>query len=185
MKNVNKTGAVFSLDKLNWLNTEYLNNTDIKELTDVIQGYLVTKNFFPFEVDRKYLEKVVGLFNGRISKLADLIDWAKFCFQDDFTYSQDTKDILKKNLSEEVKALLAKLNSIKDFNHIEIEREFRAVIEDLGLKMRDLVHPTRVALTGRKVGPGLFETMEVLGKDRVSQRLSKLIGYWKQGGPNA
>lgn len=185
MKNVNKTGAVFSLDKLNWLNTEYLNNTDIKELTDVIQGYLVTKNFFPFEVDRKYLEKVVGLFKGRISKLADLIDWAKFCFQDDFTYSQDTKDILKKNLSEEVKALLAKLNSIKDFNHIEIEREFRAVIEDLGLKMRDLVHPTRVALTGRKVGPGLFETMEVLGKDRVSQRLSKLIGYWKQGGPNA
>jgi len=51
--------------------------------------------------------------------------------------------------------------------------------------MKDLVHPTRIALTGKRIGPGLFETMEVLGKDKVCQRLSKLIDYWKQGGPDA
>ena len=51
--------------------------------------------------------------------------------------------------------------------------------------MKDLVHPTRVALTGKRVGPGLFETMEVLGKDKVCQRLSKLIDYWTQGGSDA
>jgi len=51
--------------------------------------------------------------------------------------------------------------------------------------MKDLVHPTRIALTGRRIGPGLFETMEVLGKDKVCQRLNKLIDYWKQGGSNA
>ncbi len=185
MKNVNKTGAVFSLDKLNWVNTEYIKSSDTGELTDLIQDFLADKDFLPPDTGRDYLEKVAGLFQGRIFKLADLIDWARFCFYDDFTYSEDTKDILKKDLSKEVRGLAEKLSSIEDFSKEVIEKNFRAAVEDLGLKVRDLVHPVRVALTGKRVGPGLFETMEVLGKDKISRRLDRLIDYWKQGGTNA
>ena len=88
------------------------------------------------------------------------------------------KGILEKDLSKEVKALIERLSAIKDFNTEAIEKEFRTAIGDLGLKMKDLVHPTRIALTGKRIGPGLFETMEVLGKDRICQRLGKLIDYW-------
>ncbi len=185
MKNVNKTGAVFSLDKLNWVNTEYIKSSDTGELTDLIQDFLADKDFLPPDTGRDYLEKVAGLFQGRIFKLADLIDWARFCFYDDFTYSEDTKDILKKDLSKEVRGLAEKLSSIEDFSKEVIEKNFRAAVEDLGLKVRDLVHPVRVALTGKRVGPGLFETMEVLGKDKIFRRLDRLIDYWKQGGTNA
>ena len=184
MKNVNKAGAVFSLDKLNWVNGEYIKSTNIGELTGLIQDFLVNKNFLPTGTKREYLEKVVSLFQERIFKLEDLIDWAGFCFYDDFTYREDTKDILKKDLSKEVISLTERLNSIENFNKEVIEKNFREAIKDLKLKMRDLVHPVRIALTGKRIGPGLFETMEVLGKDKVSRRLERLISHWKQGGAN-
>jgi len=182
---VNKTGAVFSIDKLNWVNTEYIKGMEIAELTDLIESFLKNKDFLPKEIERSYLEKVAALFQGRIFKLSDLVDWAKFCFYDDFGYNEDTKGILEKDFSKEIDTLAERLNLIKDYTTEAIEKEFRATIGDLGLKMKDLVHPTRIALTGMRIGPGLFETMEVLGKKKVCQRLSKLIDYWKQGGSNA
>jgi glutamyl-tRNA synthetase len=178
IKNVNKTGAVFSLDKLNWVNSEYIRKMQKQELTDLVRDFLNNRGFLPADTERGYLEKVVGLFQGRIFKLADLVDWSRFCFYDDFVYAENTRDILSKDLSQEVKTLTGNLNAISDFNAESIEKEFRAVVETLGLKMRDLVHPTRIALTGEKIGPGLFETMEVLGKKRVRQRLNRLIDYW-------
>lgn len=185
ISNVNKTGAMFSLDKLNWVNSEYIKAMKAEEFTDLAEDFLETKDFLPQGVEKGYLKKVISLFQGRILKLSDLVDWSRFCFYDDFSYSEDTKGILERDLSKEVKALIERLNAIGDFNTEAIEKEFRATIGDLGLKVKDLVHPTRIALTGKRVGPGLFETMEVLGKDKVSQRLGKLIDYWKQGGPDA
>jgi len=176
ISNVNKTGAIFSLDKLNWVNAEYIKVMKVEEFTDLVEDFLETKDF-P-KVERSYLKKVASLFQGRIFKLSDLVDWARFCFYDDFSYSEDTKGILERDLSKEVKALIERLSAIKDFNTEAIEKEFRTAIGDLGLKMKDLVHPTRIALTGKRIGPGLFETMEVLGKDRICQRLGKLIDYW-------
>lgn len=178
---VNKTGAVFSLDKLNWVNSEYIKGMDAGQLSDLVRNFLEKKDFLPAGLEEGYLEKVVSLFQGRIFKLSDLLDWARFCFYDDFSYSDDTKAILEKDLSREVKSLIEKLKIIKDFAAGEIEKEFRAAVADLSLKMKDLVHPVRVALTGRRIGPGLFETMEVLGKDRVCQRLNRLIDYWTVG----
>lgn len=178
---VNKTGAVFSLDKLNWVNSEYIKGMDAGQLSDLVRNFLEKKDFLPAGLEEGYLEKVVSLFQGRIFKLSDLLDWARFCFYDDFSYSDDTKAILEKDFSREIKSLIERLKIIKGFAAGEIEKEFRAAVADLSLKMKDLVHPVRVALTGRRIGPGLFETMEVLGKDRVCQRLNRLIDYWTVG----
>ncbi len=185
INSVNKTGAIFSIDKLNWVNNEYIKGMKKDEFTDLVEDFLKTKDFLPQGVERSYLEKVASLFQGRVLKLSDLVDWSRFCFYDDFSYSEDTKGILERDLSKEIKTLIERVKTIGNFNAEAIEKEFRTTITDLGLKMKDLVHPTRVALTGKRVGPGLFETMEVLGKDKVCQRLSKLIDYWTQGGSDA
>ena len=73
-----------------------------------------------------------------------------------------------------------RLSKIESFTKEEIEKNFRDTAASLGLKTRDLVHPVRVALTGKRVGPGLFETMEVLGREKVVKRLERLIDYWKK-----
>lgn len=181
LKDVNKTGAAFSIDKLNWINAEYIKSKSIDDLVSIVKEYLTGKEFLPEDVTDDYLKKVVVLFKERITKLSDLLDWGRFCFYDNYEYSKETEETLKRDLSEQVEVLCKKLSEIDDFTHQTIEGEFRAVADSLGLKTRDLVHPTRVALTGRKIGPGLFETMEVLGKEKVLDRLGRLIQYWQKG----
>ncbi|MCQ9205606.1 MAG: glutamate--tRNA ligase [Omnitrophica bacterium] len=178
IKNVNKTGAVFSLDKLNWINGEYIRSKSINELTRIIKAYLEQRSCLPQDVDMSYLEKICRLFQERISKLSDLVDWTRFCFYDDFKYGEGTEKILSNDLSKEISFLSERLREIDNFDKEQIENKFRKAAGDLDLKLRVLVHPTRVALTGRKDGPGLFETMELLGKEKVLKRLNRLIQHW-------
>ncbi|MCD6229074.1 MAG: glutamate--tRNA ligase [Candidatus Omnitrophica bacterium] len=180
LKGVNKNPSTFSQDKFDWLNSQYIKLKPIDELTTLVKEFLEEKNFLPQKATLDYLRKVVALFKERISKLGDLMDWGYFCFYDDFSYSPDTQDILKRKLSKEVEVLIERLSQIEDFTKENIEKEFRQTAHFLGLKAKDLVHPTRIALTGRKVGPGLFETMEVLGKEKVIERLKRLCHWWEE-----
>ncbi|MEI8349300.1 MAG: glutamate--tRNA ligase [Candidatus Omnitrophota bacterium] len=182
IKDINKTAAAFSVDKLNWVNAEYIGKKSMEEWSVMVAEYLRHKDFLPAGTDSEYVKKVVPLFKSRASKLSDLLDWARFCFYDNYSYGEDTQDILQRNLAKEIQVLADRLSLITQFDKTEIEKEFRAAAEALHLKAKDLVHPTRVALTGKKVGPGLFETMEALGKERVIERLNRLIKYW--GGAN-
>jgi glutamyl-tRNA synthetase len=183
IKDVNKTAAMFSVDKLNWVNAEYIKKKDAEEWFNLVENYFKSKGFLPENTNRDYVRKVAVLFKDRATKLSDLLDRTRFCFYNDFDYSPETGEILKRNLSKEIKVLVEKLSLVGNFHKELIEKEFRGVAEALGLKTKDLVHPVRVALTGKKVGPGLFETMEVLGKEAVVERLNRLINYW--GGVNA
>jgi len=178
IKKVNKTAAAFSMDKLNWLNSEYIKKKSPEEYLSLVAEYLKGKNFLPENIDKEYVHKVLLLFKDRLSKLSDLFVRARFCFYDDYTYDEDTKEILARNLSKEITVLAEKFSAIANFNHEEVEKEFRQAATDLGLKTKELVHPVRVALSGKKVGPSLFETMEVLGKERVVAMLKRLIDYW-------
>ena len=180
IKDVNKSNAIFSLEKLDWVNSVYIKSKDIKELTKILHNYLIEKDFFQ-TIDLSYLEKVVFLFKERLTKLEDFIERARFCFYDDFNYDEEAKEILnKKDLSNEINILIERLNNIDDFNKETIEKEFRALVSSLNLKTSDLIHPTRVAISGKRVGPGLFETMEVLGKSKVLDRLKRLISYYEK-----
>jgi len=178
IKKVNKTGAAFSRDKLDWLNGQYLKEKDLKEFVCLAQEYLNAKQFLPSPVNPAYLQKVLSLFKDRIFKLSDLIDWTGFCFYDNFKYSEEARDVLDTDLSKEITLLIDRLKKSEGFSAAIVEKEFRETAAGLGVKAKVLVHPTRVALTGRKIGPGLFETMEVLGKDKVISRLERLVSYW-------
>ncbi|MBD3264382.1 MAG: glutamate--tRNA ligase [Candidatus Omnitrophica bacterium] len=175
---VNKTGAAFSLDKLNWLNAEYIRKISLEEFSDLIYNYLKEKACLSESADREYVKKVAEVFQTRIFKLSDLIEWSGFCFRDSIEYAEDTKKILSTDLSPQIKLLIERIKAIGDFEAGVIEKEFRRLAGDLGLKAKVLVHPVRVALTGRRIGPGLFETMELLGKQKVIARLEHLISYW-------
>jgi glutamyl/glutaminyl-tRNA synthetase len=113
-----------------------------------------------------------------MSKLSDFLDLARFCFYDDIGYSEETADIIKNNLSKEIAFLIERLRLVDTFSKEATELAFRKAADDLGLKAKILVHPARVALTGKKNGPGLFESMEVLGKEKVLTRLGKLLSRW-------
>ncbi|MBP7088301.1 MAG: glutamate--tRNA ligase [Candidatus Omnitrophica bacterium] len=181
IREVNKTGAVFSLEKLNWVNTEYIRGKSLEEFTRIFKDYLAKDNPLVGNLEDDYLQKIAGLFKNRISNFSDLISWTQFCFHDNINYNEEAKVILQRNLAKEISSLNEKLSELKSFDKETIEKNFRLVADNLGLKARDLVHPVRIALTGEKIGPGLFEVMEVLGKERVLKRLNNLIKFWIGG----
>ncbi|MCP4653364.1 MAG: glutamate--tRNA ligase [Candidatus Omnitrophica bacterium] len=177
---VNKTSAAFSMDKLKWVNGEYMKQKSPKQLCALIRESLSETEFIPKEVDDILLEKIIVLLGERIITLRDFKELAYFCFYDDYQYSEDASKILANNLTKEINCLIDSLAKIENYEAEIVEREFRGCADNLGVKVRVLVHPTRVALTGQTKGPGLFESMVLLGKDRVEARLKRLIDYWKE-----
>jgi len=182
IRDVNDTAASFSMDKLNWTDSYYIKNKIengfVEELYKPAVKILQKEGIPVDDFDKEYILAVIDLFKERLSKLSDLLIRADFCFGDGFSYNEETAVILQRKLPAQIKKLRDTLQNLEKFDKDIIEREFRRVCGELGLKAKDLVHPTRVALTGKKAGPGLFETMQVLGKDRVLQRLDRLINYW-------
>jgi glutamyl-tRNA synthetase len=177
IKNINKTAAVFDLDKLNWINNQYLKKQDTQKLTDQLIPLLIEKKYIPKNnFDRNYLVPIVKLFQGRLVTLKDFSDWADFFFLKKIKIEpQAKKKFLSRDFSGEFKLFLERLEALKDFNIVNIETAFRQLVKELNIEAKTLIHPIRVALTGKTVGPGLFEVIYYLGKARTKERLSKFI----------
>ena len=173
IKKVNKTKAEFSIKKLNWVNSQYIKKANSEKLAELLIPMLKKRNLIKEDLDMNWFINLVKLFQGRMDTLSDFIQWADFCFLESPKFDPEaTKEYLSKDLSREFKKLIKKLDALNSFDVQTIEIAFRALVAELGIKASELVHPVRVALTGKSVGPGLFETISILGKDKAIKRLS-------------
>lgn len=172
IKKVNKAGAAFSMDKLIWLNGQYMKQMNTDDLTALLMPFLQEKGYLSADFDRQRLKSIVNLYKGRISTLTDFLAWTDFIFLDEIKISEeDQHKYLKENKSQEFKLLSQRLFASSSFDAATVEKIFRELVAEMGVKASDLVHPIRVALTGKSIGPGLFDTMAVLGKDKTVARL--------------
>ena len=160
------------------MNAEYIKRVSVPELTLMVKEYLEKENFPPPGTDERYLQSVIELVRERLVTLHEFRARTYFCFYDDYEYGPETAGVLAEKKIDAVRALRTRLAGLDAFDRETVEKNFRDVTAQLGLKARDLVHPARAALTGQKSGPGLFETMEVLGKTKVVARLDRLLAYW-------
>lgn len=177
IKKVNKAAAAFSMDKLKWLNNQYIRQTDADRLTDLIIPFLKEKNYIQEDFDRKKIKNSVELFKGRMDTFLDFLERADFVFVDKLRID---REISQKHLSQERKKefrlLAERFRQAEPFDVATTEKIFRDLVTELGVKAADLVHPVRVAITGRDVGPGLFETIVLLGKEKTVERLENAFG---------
>lgn len=178
IKDVNKTAAVFDMEKLKWINNQYIKRKSPEELLKALLPFLMEKEFVKKEknYDNEYLINVIKLFQERIYTLRDFIEWADFFFKEEVTPDKTAQEkFLNKDLSKEFALFLERLNQLEDFNPQTIEICFRQLVKELNMEARALVHPIRVALTGKTIGPGLFEVIYYLGKEKVIRRLKRWI----------
>jgi glutamyl-tRNA synthetase len=177
IKDVNKTAATFDLKKLSWINNQYLKTEDPEKLTDKLIPLLIARNYIPEKnFDRNYIVSLVKLFQSRLGTLNDFVDWADFFFLKDIKIDAAAQEkYLSGDLSREFRLYLERLDALDTFDVASIEKCFRKLVQELNMDARTLIHPIRVALTGKTVGPGLFEVIYYLGKERTRQRLLKFI----------
>ena len=174
---VNKTAATFDLKKLNWMNNQYLKNEDPEKLTDLLVPALIEKGYINKDnPDRRSLVSLVKLFQPRLATINDFPDWADFFFVEELKIDPEAENkYLTKDLSNEFRLFIEKLDELGKFDILSIEESFRNLVKELNIESKALIHPIRVALTGKTIGPGLFEVIYYLGKERVKKRLGKFI----------
>jgi len=176
IKQVQKSPAVFSLEKLTWLNSQYIKQSDPAKIAELLVPFLQEKGYLAEKYDRKKLETSVKLFQSRMPTLCDFLDRADFLFKDQVVFEEEALCRLKESGQDSHLVALAKrLSGVPDFTEGAVERAFRDVVAELGVSAGDLVHPVRILLTGKTVGPGLFETMALIGKEKTVQRLSQKV----------
>ncbi len=177
LEKVNKTSAIFNIDKLNWLNGQYIKNKDSKELLDLVLPSLNEQKIIGENFDREKLLHLVELYKVRMRTLADFTAHVKVFYTDDIEYdASGVEEHLKK---EGTKNLLTRwqkeLSGLSSFDVKALEEKCRALADELKIKPARLIHSTRMAISGRTTGAGIFETMEVMGKDTVLKRLDYVI----------
>ena len=180
IEGITKSGAVFDAEKLQWMNGLYIRQVTIDELTGALLDYW---RAFPPEEMRELppaerLREIVPLIQERLKTLADAASLVSFFFADGVEY--ETDELVQKGMdptttTEALKASLARLEALNSFDAPGIEAELRPLADELGLKARQLFGALRVATTGQRVSPPLFETMELLGKERTVRAVSDAV----------
>jgi len=179
---VNKTAAIYDVKKLAWLNGIYLRQLPLDELTELLIPYLIKAKLIERELDeatKNKVKKVASLLKERARTLKEMAEMADYFFTADWDYDpkgvkRHFKGEVAAGLLEEAKREMASLSS---FEASVIEEIYHRLAEEKGIKTAEIIHPTRLAITGKTGGPGLFEIMEVLGKDEVLSRMERAISY--------
>ena len=177
LKGISPRNAIFDERKLEWMNSQYINSLSDEELTERVLPFLRKAKLVDETYDRAYLIKVIGLLKSRMKRLTDFVQFGRYFFLDPEEFEQKgvEKYWRRDGVADHLRALSSELSELEEFNVKNIEEKTRGLADRLGVKAGDLIHPTRLALTGFTVGPGLFEVMEVLGKEVVLRRLGRAV----------
>jgi len=177
---VGKAGGIFDQQKLLWLNGEYIAKMDIDARTKAIIPFLSEAGLLGDDVPPEkfeWLKEVVTAVGDRLKTLPQIVDYAGAFFTDELEYDESAvqKRLKKDYVPEMLEDLRTRLQAAEPFDEANIEAVVRDFAEESGLSASKIIHPLRVALTGKSVGPGIFETVYLLGREKVSQRLTEGI----------
>lgn len=182
---VSKTAALYDIQKLIWLNGQYITEYDLEKLTFHAMPFLIQEGIISSleaEQNHDYIVSVIKAVRERVRTLQELTEACRYFFEDIIDYEEKGKEkyFFKQ---DNVETLLSKgkecLANIDVFNVENTEKAYRDLMEELNIKGGLIIHPTRLALTGRTMSPGLFDVMVLLGKKKCLERLEQAIKFIK------
>ncbi len=179
LESVGKAAGVFNAEKLLDLNAWYIRESSDEFLSERLTPFLENQGFK--NLDQEKVKRVVSILKVRSKTLVEMAEGAHFCFDEEITYEKKGDDkFLKQGIVELFEDLNNRLVAIPEFNQESIEKLFIDFLEEKEIKLRKLAQPLRVALTGKTASPGIFEVMEVLGREKVVERISKAVSHIKK-----
>ena len=177
-KHVQSSPAVFNPEKMLWVNEQYIKLGDPGYVARLLVPFLEQAGLKKevHAVSPDWLARLVVLVRERTKTLVDMVTWVTPYFgQDAAMDAEAAKKFLTPAMAPALSKLVARFEAEPAFHKEQWETVFKQVVEEQGLKMGQLAQPVRVALTGRTASPGLFDVMDVLGRERTLARLQKGI----------
>src|SRR3990167_720530 len=176
LENVGKSSGVFNPEKLLWLNHHYIKEAKPHELVLLLIPFLEAKGYKTAADER--LPNIVKTVQERSKTLIEMADAAEFYFKEDIAYEEKAaQKFLTQDMIEIFETLISRFENLSDFTHETIEAVFNNIINDRGIKLGKIAQPVRIALTGGTVSPGIFEVIEIFGKEKTVARLKKAIVF--------
>jgi glutamyl-tRNA synthetase len=168
---VNRGNAKFDLKKCLWLNSQYLLAAPLDDLRERATPILEAAGLATRE--HQLIEASIGLVREKIQKLDELPDWIWYFFQDDIEIKPEALEKVRKNADAArlLGALSSKLETLEQWEASELEATLTATVEQEKVKLGALMMPTRAAISGQLNGPGVYDIMELLGRDKTLRRL--------------
>ena len=173
---VGKSGAVFNVEKLNWLNFEHLKNMPDKEILPLLREELKASKYNSDDFSDEYLLLVIEAMKERVTFIYEFLEKSFFFFEAPVEYEEAT---VKKRWKEDSPELLRKLR--EEFAKLEnptkedFETALKSLAENLQVGLGKLIHPVRIATSGVGQGPGVFDILNILGKDEVLKRIDTAL----------
>jgi len=175
LEKINRRNAAFDLDKCFWLNGQYVMQMSLDRFIELAGPFLEKANIDIS--NQKYLREVLAIVKEKIKLLKDVPEWTSYFFTEDYEFDPMSVENVfgKPEAAERLIALRDELTKISKWNLENLESTLKNLTQKLGCKTGDLVHPARVAVSGRTVGPSLYHMLEVMDKKRVLARFDRAI----------
>jgi glutamyl-tRNA synthetase len=179
LENVGKSAGIFNAEKLLDLNAQYIREAETPDLAQALIPFLQKLGYR--DLDEEMVCPAVETLKMRSRTLVEMAEGARFYFQEEMTYEEKgNKKFLKPDVLELVEEIRGRLEKTDEFTQKGLERVFSGFLEEKQIKLGKIAQLLRVALTGKTASPGLFEVMEVLGKEKVLRRLTDAISHIKE-----
>lgn len=181
---MSKKAAVYDVKKLTWLNGQYLSSLPLREIADASVPFfkkagLIDDNYLP--AHQEYFDHLVDVVRVRVKTLEEVADASAYFFKDVESYDEKgAAKFFKPEAAELLQKCYDALAALEVFDLKTTEDAYNKLAEDLGLSLGKVIHPTRLALTGRTFSPGMFDVMVLLGKEKTLARLQQAIAYIKK-----
>lgn len=182
LENMGKSAGVFDMDKLLALNADHIKAMSPDDLSDHLLPFL-TNLGYPAEKGH-FLNQVVETLNARAKTLAEMAAAASFYYVDDYVYEPDAASkFLTPDAIGPLQLLHEAIAALTDLTKENLEKAFLSVMEQTGLKLGKIAQPVRVALTGKTASPGIFEIIEIIGREKVLNRITRAINFIQSRNP--
>jgi len=178
---LNRAPAVFDYKKLDWFNGQYIRRLSARRLRELLEPFLQKDGLVstpPEEPEIRILEGLPALVRERLTVLSDVTALAAFLFREPPVPSPEELVPKRLDRGKTVEILRRSLEQLEGFDargNQETEESFRSLAEGLEVKLGDLLMPLRVAVTGSRVSPPLFESMRLLGESKVRERVRRAL----------
>ena len=176
LERVGKAGAVFNIEKLDWLNEQYLRKKPDGELLAMLREALAGSALGPVECDDAYLLRVIALMRERVTFIGDILEKSPYFFLPPGAYDPEAvRKRWKQETPDRLKALAAEFSRLQDSRQESCEAALERTAGALRISKSDLIHPLRLAVSGTGAGPGIYDILAILGKDETIRRITSAI----------
>jgi glutamyl-tRNA synthetase len=178
LERVSDTPAIFDYKKLLWMNGEHMKRRPVEERVQLVAPHLEAAGLIKEPIDGEtlaFVKQVVEVVGDRLKMPQDIVELSDFFFLEEVKYEEKAaeKFLRRHYVGPAFRMLEDRLLKLHAYNELGIEELMRGLATEMGLKAGELIHPVRVALTGRRHSPGIFEVMTLLGREKVLDRLAK------------